>query len=161
MFLARPSAGVLVTNERGQVLLVSEKSGKWGFPKGRIEKGETPYEAALREMHEETGLSGNFFPTSIGSIIRFKVGGNKTPCSYFKRIRMHWVKAYHEDVKPLDPDNPLAKWVDAKEATSMISHFADRIFYRWVMFWNRSIALNCIEFLKENRKNQDPQTIWW
>jgi 8-oxo-dGTP diphosphatase len=30
--------------------------GRWSFPKGNIEKGETPEVAALREIGEETGL---------------------------------------------------------------------------------------------------------
>lgn len=29
----------------------------WDFPKGHIEEGETPLEAALREAHEETGIA--------------------------------------------------------------------------------------------------------
>lgn len=28
----------------------------WGFPKGHAEKGESPLEAAKRELHEESGL---------------------------------------------------------------------------------------------------------
>jgi 8-oxo-dGTP pyrophosphatase MutT (NUDIX family) len=31
-------------------------NGRWLFPKGNIEKGETPQAAALREISEETGL---------------------------------------------------------------------------------------------------------
>lgn len=32
--------------------------GKWAFPSGFIELGETPGEAALREMEEESGVRG-------------------------------------------------------------------------------------------------------
>lgn len=39
------------------VLLVRHvKNGFWGFPKGHAEPGETPHEAAARELLEETGL---------------------------------------------------------------------------------------------------------
>lgn len=34
---------------------VKSKNNTWGFPKGRIEIGETEIEAALREFEEETG----------------------------------------------------------------------------------------------------------
>ncbi|MBI3236621.1 MAG: NUDIX domain-containing protein [Chlamydiales bacterium] len=41
-----------------EVLLVLHKIGNhWGFPKGRAEKGETPFQAAGRELREETGLT--------------------------------------------------------------------------------------------------------
>lgn len=38
-------------------LLIRDSYGNWGFPKGHLEEGETPAEAAARETAEETGLS--------------------------------------------------------------------------------------------------------
>jgi mutator protein MutT len=44
-------------DESGRVLLQKRgDSNKWGFPGGAIELGETPEEAAIRELKEETGL---------------------------------------------------------------------------------------------------------
>lgn len=57
----RPTVAVLALVERaGQVLLVRRANppdqGLWGFPGGRVEPGEAYLDAALRELHEETGL---------------------------------------------------------------------------------------------------------
>lgn len=49
------AAGGLVRNPQGQ-LLVMFRMGFWDLPKGKIDPGETPQEAALREVREETGL---------------------------------------------------------------------------------------------------------
>lgn len=50
-------AGGCIFNEKGEVLLQKRGgSGKWGFPGGAIELGETPEMAAIREIKEETGL---------------------------------------------------------------------------------------------------------
>lgn len=42
-----------------EFLLVRTKGGdKWTFPKGHVERGEDPCEAALREAVEEAGVTG-------------------------------------------------------------------------------------------------------
>lgn len=47
----------------GKILLVQEATGpyqtKWGLPKGHVDPGESPEDAALRELHEETGCTGS------------------------------------------------------------------------------------------------------
>ena len=40
------------------VLNDAEDEGHWEFPKGKLEEGESAKEAALRELEEETGLTG-------------------------------------------------------------------------------------------------------
>jgi bis(5'-nucleosidyl)-tetraphosphatase len=54
------SAGLLLfRNESGEklFLLLHYPSGHWDFIKGKIEKNESPKEAALREASEETGIT--------------------------------------------------------------------------------------------------------
>jgi 8-oxo-dGTP pyrophosphatase MutT (NUDIX family) len=51
------AGGGLVYNSRGEVLFIF-RNGKWDLPKGGIEKGEEIEETAMREVEEETGVSG-------------------------------------------------------------------------------------------------------
>ena len=53
----RAGADALVRNERGEVLLVRRADdGRWAMPGGWIDPGETPEQAVVREVAEETGL---------------------------------------------------------------------------------------------------------
>lgn len=52
------AAGGVILDEHGQVLLIRENYGRhrYGLPGGRIDAGETPEDAVVREVREETGL---------------------------------------------------------------------------------------------------------
>ncbi|MFD0704523.1 NUDIX hydrolase [Alloscardovia venturai] len=56
------SAGGLVFDDYDRVAIIARhsRSGhlEWCLPKGHIEKGETPDQTAVREIHEETGILG-------------------------------------------------------------------------------------------------------
>lgn len=53
-------AGAVVRDATGRLLLVRRgrppAQGSWTLPGGRVEPGESPSEAAVREVREETGL---------------------------------------------------------------------------------------------------------
>ncbi|HET7921470.1 MAG TPA: NUDIX domain-containing protein [Gammaproteobacteria bacterium] len=55
---ARLSAGVAILRETpaGPLFLLLRAWRYWDFPKGALEPGETPLQAAIREVHEETGI---------------------------------------------------------------------------------------------------------
>lgn len=58
--LYETSSGAIIYREIfGKVrylLIKNKRSDHWGFPKGHLERGETKYDAARREVLEETGL---------------------------------------------------------------------------------------------------------
>jgi 8-oxo-dGTP pyrophosphatase MutT (NUDIX family) len=57
------AGGVLVRIVRGRPMLAAirprgKPEGLWALPKGQIDPGESPAETAVREVREETGVSG-------------------------------------------------------------------------------------------------------
>ncbi|MGN6439109.1 MAG: NUDIX hydrolase [Agriterribacter sp.] len=66
-FTVIQAGGGLVRNKKGAVLMIYRR-GKWDLPKGKLDKGETLEECALREVQEETGLQqvklGSFLLTT-------------------------------------------------------------------------------------------------
>jgi 8-oxo-dGTP pyrophosphatase MutT (NUDIX family) len=56
--LETSAGGVVMHRRNGEpiYLLIRDSYGNWGFPKGHLENGERPEEAAVREVREETGL---------------------------------------------------------------------------------------------------------
>lgn len=78
------AAGGVVTNPEGKVLFIY-RNDKWDLPKGKIDKGETLEECAIREVMEETGVKGlkiqNFLRTTYHV---FKRNG------VYKLKEVHW-----------------------------------------------------------------------
>ena len=79
------SAGGLVVDTTGKLgLLIGRRDQKdatgkrilWSLPKGHIEEGETPEEAALREVQEETGIE-SVIEKSLGVIDFWFMAGGK------------------------------------------------------------------------------------
>src|SRR5205823_7803882 len=73
------SAGILLFRQREgatQVLLIkpggpfwkNKDAGAWMIPKGMVEPGEAPAEAALREFEEETGTKLNAVPIPLATV---------------------------------------------------------------------------------------------
>ena len=56
MAIEHRSAGAVVIVDHRVLLLRRSDRDEWVFPKGHLETGETPEDAAVREVREETGL---------------------------------------------------------------------------------------------------------
>jgi 8-oxo-dGTP pyrophosphatase MutT (NUDIX family) len=57
------------------VLITSRSSGKWGIPKGIIERDLSPQDSAAKEAHEEAGVVGNVTDRVVAEYEYQKWGG--------------------------------------------------------------------------------------
>jgi 8-oxo-dGTP pyrophosphatase MutT (NUDIX family) len=119
---ARMSAGVVIVNvlERKLKFLLLRAYRNWDFPKGLVEAGESPIEAAIREVREETTLDdisfdwGNVFmdtgPYNKGKIARYFVARSK---------EIHIELPINPELGV--PEHHEARWVDYQRALTMVS----------------------------------------
>lgn len=128
------SAGGVVLNQEGKVLVVSQHGTSWSLPKGHIEDGENQIEAAEREIHEETGVDKLIFKKDLGSYERYRIGlkgaDDKTE---LKKIHMFLFETKQTDLKPIDPHNPEAKWVNKEKVEELLTHPKDKAFYKSIL----------------------------
>lgn len=114
------AAGGVVQNQEGEILLIHRR-GFWDLPKGKIEKGESLEEAAVREVKEETGVKR----IQLQEAIRFDALSNEcTYHTYMDKDKVvmkasYWFMMSTDYVGPLvaqeEEDIKEAKWVDKEE----------------------------------------------
>ena len=86
---ARQVAVIPVRRADGEleVCLIRRKDAeKWGIPKGFVERGDSPEEAALNEANEEAGLKGEVQGTAIGEYRYEKRDTSLTVALYVMRV---------------------------------------------------------------------------
>lgn len=105
------AAGGLVLN-KGEVLMIRRLS-KWDLPKGKLDKGEKPKAAAVREVEEECNIKVKLGKKICHTWHTYKQNG--------KRIlkKTYWYKMYctdDSDMKPQIEENIEAtEWMNEKE----------------------------------------------
>jgi bis(5'-nucleosidyl)-tetraphosphatase len=116
------SCGVVVVSvfERKLKFLLLRAYRNWDFPKGLVEQGESPIDAAVREVREETRLDDISFDWGMVFMDTGPYNKGKIARYYIARS-----KETHVEL-PINPDLGMpehheAKWVDYAGALSMVS----------------------------------------
>lgn len=129
------SAGGVVLNPSGQVLVVNQDGVSWSLPKGHIDPGETARQAAEREVKEETGVTTLHFVGELGSYERHKIakGAAGEDTTELKHITLFLFTTKQLELAPEDPRHPEARWIAPSEVAALLTHPKDKIFFIRVM----------------------------
>ena len=140
----RPCVGLMVINARGQVWIgrrpnVSDSpeggGSWWQMPQGGIDAGETPEDAASRELFEETGINTatiiaeapDWYTYDLPAYLHGKVWGGR-----YRGQRQKWFLMAFEgpdadvNITPPDADKiefDLWRWADLSEVVALIVPF--------------------------------------
>ena len=124
------SAGGVAYRRRGErleVALISVgEEGRWQLPKGRVGRGESNEDAAMREVREETGLVTEvvapldkieywYYSTSRAGRVRIH-----------KFVHFYLLRYVRGDVRDHDQEVNEARWVLIDEAFEMLTFKSER-----------------------------------
>src|SRR5216684_1236098 len=124
------SAGGVVTNDEGNVLVVSQRGTSWSLPKGHVDPGESALAAARREIYEESGIRDLELIRELGSYERYRIGvDGGDDRSELKVITMFLFRTSETVLRPVDADNPEACWVERAKVVPLLTHERDKQFF--------------------------------
>ncbi|MBN3039194.1 MAG: NUDIX hydrolase [Candidatus Omnitrophica bacterium] len=117
------SAGGIVfrnTDKAFEVLLIKDAYGRWTWPKGHIDQGESSQEAALREVGEEVGLRNVRILKKVGRTnYFFRLKGELI----FKTVFFFLMEADKKDAIQVETDEiEDAKWFKPELALKKVEY---------------------------------------
>jgi len=104
-------------------LLIRNVKGHWDFPKGKIEPGETPRAAAVREIREESGLAGLRFVPGFLRLLRwtYREGGCR-----MTKTTWYWLARSPSGRVRLSCEHSRAVWVPLAEGLRLVKYLNAR-----------------------------------
>ena len=115
--------GVILDGSKVLLVQVKNMKGKkiWTFPKGHIEAGETPRQAALREVLDETGYKAAIIRPMLRVKYAFTFQGN-----YIKKMVQWYLMKKLGRIGKHDTSEILAiRWVSLLKAHELVQYPSD------------------------------------
>jgi len=127
------SAGGVVFRRRGgavEVALISVgEKARWQLPKGLVGRNESPEQAALREVREETGCECELIaPVETAEYWYFggaARGGGRV--RFHKFVHFYLMRYVSGDVRDHDAEVNEARWVEMAAAAPMLAFRGERV----------------------------------
>lgn len=120
------AGGLVVDDAREHAAIIGrlDRQGRllWSLPKGHIEPGETPEDAAAREVAEETGIIGHVV-CPIGMIDYWFVAGNRR---IHKTVHHYLLGAVGGGLSDEDVEVTEVAWVPLGELDTKLAYADER-----------------------------------
>ncbi|HUS15544.1 MAG TPA: NUDIX domain-containing protein [Chloroflexia bacterium] len=94
------------------ILMIADSQRRWSFPKGMVNRGEDPAEAARREVEEETGIRGEVLHRLGETRYLYRQSGKLID----KTVYFYLIRARSEAISPQFSEVADARWFPAGEA---------------------------------------------
>ena len=95
---------------------------RWSLPKGHVEHGETHEQAAVREVEEETGISGRI-TARLGSVEYTFVAQGKR---IHKRVHHYLMEAIGGELSDADVEVTEVAWVPLSDLPARLAYAGER-----------------------------------
>ena len=122
------AGGVIVRRAHGRYevcLTLRQRHGRaWGLPKGHLEVGEDAETAAIREVREETGLSGVIVKPLESITYSFSAPDQRTTVMKTVHFYLMGVTGGHLDLH--DRETVEARWMALDEARAAVAYDNER-----------------------------------
>jgi 8-oxo-dGTP pyrophosphatase MutT (NUDIX family) len=125
------AGGVVVRSIKGRPHLAAirpqgKNVGVWALPKGNIDSGESPAETAVREVREETGVSGRLVE-KLGDVrYVYARGGERI----FKVVSFFLLRAGRGRIGEIEEEMRIevaeARWLPLDEAPRLLAYGGER-----------------------------------
>jgi 8-oxo-dGTP pyrophosphatase MutT (NUDIX family) len=123
------AGGVVYRREGGRIevaLISVGEQARWQLPKGLVGRGETPEQAALREVREETGLAAEIIaPLEVIEYWYFSKGG-ATRVRFHKFVHFFLMRYTSGDVSEHDEEVNEARWMEIEEAANQLAFKSEK-----------------------------------
>lgn len=95
-------------------LITSLSSKRWGFPKGMVDPGDSPWDTAVKETWEEAGLKGTLDGLALGYYKDYKWEIERVVTTFLLRV---------QEVAEEWPERTLRKrrWASGQDALSLVA----------------------------------------
>jgi putative (di)nucleoside polyphosphate hydrolase len=140
----RPGVGLLLLNARGQALVAQRldmPSAAWQMPQGGIDPGETPRQAALRELREEVGTDKVEIIAESRDWIRYDLPADLAAKLWAGRYRGQEQKWFalrflgtdaDIDIATAEPEFSAWRWAELAELPDLIVPFKRDLYRRLI-----------------------------